>query len=255
MVARGPWLLFTDADTKHAPNSVASGLQEARESSADLLSYSPKQEVGSLAERALMPVIFAELALTYPPKQVSDPNSPVAAANGQYLLIRREVYDAIGGHAAVATAILEDVELAKRTKQAGYALRFRMSDLVTTRMYRSFGEMWEGWTKNLALLFPNVRGLAVKRAIEFLVIVAAAAFAIVSALQNEKLASLIAAAVTLQWLYLFWKRIDLAHFDRLSTALSLLGLPLFAVLLWNSGISHKRGLVRWKGREYAVPGS
>jgi glycosyltransferase involved in cell wall biosynthesis len=254
-VARGQWLLFTDADTKHAPNSVASGLQEAKETSADLLSYSPKQEVASLAERALMPVIFAELAITYPPKEVSDANYPAAAANGQYLLIRREVYDSIGGHAAVATAILEDVELAKRAKQAGHALRFRMSDVVTTRMYRSFGEMWEGWTKNLALLFPGARGLAVKRAIEFLVILVAAVFAVVSALQDEKVASLIAAAVTVQWLYLFWKRISLAHFDRLSTTLSLFGLPLFAVLLWSSGISHKRGLVRWKGREYVVPSS
>ena len=111
-----------------------------------------------------MPVIFAELATTYPPKEVCDPNSPVAAANGQYLLIRREVYDAIGGHAAVATAILEDVELAKRAKQAGHKLHFRLSDVVSTRMYRSFGEMWEGWTKNLALLFPNPRRLAVRRA-------------------------------------------------------------------------------------------
>jgi glycosyltransferase involved in cell wall biosynthesis len=251
-VAHGQWLLFTDADTKHASNSIASGLQEARESSADLLSYSPKQEAGSLAERALMPVIFGELAATYPPKDVCDPNSPVAAANGQYLLIRREVYDAIGGHAAVATAILEDVELAKRSKQAGYKLWFRYSEVVSTRMYRSFGEMWEGWTKNLALLFPNARGMAWRRAIEFVVIVVAAAFTIVAALQDEKLAAVIAAAVTVQWLYLFWKRARLAHFDWLSNAVSLIGLPLFAVLLWNSDISHKRGLVRWKGREYSV---
>src|SRR5262249_51878462 len=100
--AQGHWFLFTDADTKHASNSIASGLQEAKDKAADLLSYSPKQEVVSLAERALMPVIFGELATTYPPKEVCDPSSPIAAANGQYLLVRREVYDAIGGHAAVA---------------------------------------------------------------------------------------------------------------------------------------------------------
>jgi glycosyltransferase involved in cell wall biosynthesis len=252
-VAQGQWLLFTDADTKHAPNSISSGLQEANENTADLLSYSPKQEVVSLAERALMPVILGELATTYPPKEVCDPSSPTAAANGQYLLIRREVYDAIGGHAAVATAILEDVELAKRAKRAGHKLCFHYSDVVTTRMYRSFGEMWEGWTKNLALLFPNARGLAVRRAIEFAFIVVAAVFAIVAAVQDEKVAFVIAAAVTVQWLYLFWKRIRLAHFDWLSSALSLFGLPLFALLLWNSDISHKGGLVRWKGREYSVP--
>src|SRR5271165_2313254 len=251
-VARGQWLLFTDADTKHRTDSIASGLQEAKECAADLLSYSPKQEVHSLAERALMPLIFAELATTYPPKDVCDPNSPVAAANGQYLLIRREVYDAIGGHAAVATAFLEDLELAKRAKQTGHTLRFRMSDVVTTRMYRGFGEMWAGWTRSLALLFPNARGLAIRRATEFAVIVAAAAFAIVAALQDEKLALVVAAVVTVQWLYLFWKRIRLAHFDWVSNAVSLFGLPLFALLLWNSDISHKRGLVRWKGREYSL---
>src|SRR5271167_2612387 len=251
-MAQGQWLLFTDADTKHAPNSIATGLQEAKESAADLLSYSPKQEVGGLAERALLPVIFGELATTYPPKEVSDPNSLVVAANGQYLLIQRGVYDAIGGHAAIATTILEDVELAKRAKQAGYKLHFHMSDVVSTRMYRSFGDMWEGWTKNLALLFPNARGLAIRRATEFLVIVVAAAFAIVAALQDEKLALVVAAVVTAQWLYLFLKRVRLAHFDWLSNVLSLFGLPLFAILLWNSDISHKRGSVCWKGREYLL---
>jgi len=251
-IAQGQWLLFTDADTKHAPNSMASGLQEAKESSADLLSYSPKQEVGSLAERALLPVIFGELATAYPPKEVCDPSSPLAAANGQYLLIRREVYDAIDGHAAVATTILEDVELAKRAKQAGHKLQFGMSDVVTTRMYRSFGEMWEGWTKNLALLFPNPTRLALRCVIEFAVIVAAAIFAVVAGLSGDMVACAIGTAVFAVWFYFFWKRIQLAHFDWLSNILSLFGLPLFAVLLWNSGISHRRGLVRWKGRDYSV---
>jgi glycosyltransferase involved in cell wall biosynthesis len=251
-IAQGQWLLFTDADTKHTPSSIATGLQEAQASSADLLSYSPKQEVGTLAERVLMPLIFAELATKYPPKEVSDPNFPVAAANGQYLLIRREAYDAIGGHAAVATAILEDVELAKRAKQAGCNLCFHFSDVVSARMYRSFGEMWEGWTKNLALLFPNARRLAWRCVIEFAVIVAAAIFAIIAGLQGETVAAVIGGAVSLFWFYLFWKRVQTAHFDPLSDVLSLFGLPLFALLLWNSDISHKRGSVRWKGREYSV---
>ena len=135
-----------------------------------MLSYSPKQEVHSFAERALMPVIFAELATTYRPREVSDPDSLVAAANGQYLLIRRDAYDAVGGHAAVAQVILEDVELARRVKRARYKLQFRLSDAVSTRMYRNLAQMWEGWTKNLALLFPNARGLALRRAVEFLLI-------------------------------------------------------------------------------------
>src|SRR5271165_1076906 len=121
-IAKGKWLLFTDADTRHAANSIEQGWREAEANGAAMLSYSPKQQVNGFAERALMPVIFAELATTYRPKDVSDPSSAAAAANGQYLLIRRDVYETIGGHAAVATAILEDVALAKRAKQAGYRL-------------------------------------------------------------------------------------------------------------------------------------
>jgi glycosyltransferase involved in cell wall biosynthesis len=253
-IAEGKWLLFTDADTRHAADSVARGLQEANEWSADLLSYSPKQEVHGFAERALMPVIFAELAMMYPPKEVCDPNSPVAAANGQYLLVRRGVYDAAGGHAAVALAILEDVELAKQVKQAGYRLRFHLSDVVSARMYRSFPQMWEGWTKNLALLFPNPRGLALRRSVEFAMIVVGAGWAIASFAQGEKLSGALAAVVTLDFVYLFWKRIWRAHFDRLSNVLAVFGLPLFAILLLNSHISHKRASVRWKGREYSGPG-
>jgi glycosyltransferase involved in cell wall biosynthesis len=250
-VAKGKWLLFTDADTRHSPDSIARGLQEAQEASADMLSYSPKQEVRGFAERALMPVIFAELATTYPPKDVCDPKSPMAAANGQYLLLRREAYDAVGGHAAVATTLLEDVELAKRLKQAGFALRFGMSDAVSTRMYRSFPQMWEGWSKNLALLFPNPRRLAIWRALEFAAIVAMLTFSMVSLAKGDMITFFVAAAVTVQWLYLFGRRIARAHFDGLSNALAFFGLPLFAVLLLNSSISHKKGTVRWKGRQYS----
>lgn len=251
-IAKGKWLLFTDADTKHTRDSAATGLQEALESDAGLLSYSPKQEVRGFAQRALMPVIFAELAVTYRPKDVCDPKSPVAAANGQYLLIRREVYDAICGHAAVAGAILEDVELAKRVKQAGYKLRFRTADVVSTRMYRSFVQMWEGWTKNLALLFPHPRRLALRSLLQFGAIVACVGAAVWNATSGEVENATIATALAIALLGLFLNRIRRAHFDWLSNSVAILGLPLFAILLLNSDISHKRGLVRWKGREYGA---
>src|SRR5579863_220078 len=115
---------------------------------------------------AVLPVVFAELARQYPPSKVSDPKSPEAAANGQYILIRREVYDAVGGHAAIAGEILEDVALARRVKAAGRRIRFRYAaDAVRTRMYRNFRQLREGWTKNLALLFPRPGWLAVKTAV------------------------------------------------------------------------------------------
>jgi glycosyltransferase involved in cell wall biosynthesis len=248
--AKGKWLLFTDADTKHAANSIASGLDEAKSHEAGLLSYSPRQEVHSFAERALMPVIFAELAATYRPKEVCDPKSSAAAANGQYLLIRRSVYDAVGGHAAVSKAILEDVELAKRVKQSGERLQFRVSDVVSTRMYRTFSQMWEGWTKNLALLFSHPRRLALQRLSEFALTVGGMILVIWRLTTGKKIEAAIGAAVVILLAAFLLRRIRRAHFDWLSNSLAVFGLPLFALLLFNSGISHNRGRVKWKGREY-----
>jgi glycosyltransferase involved in cell wall biosynthesis len=250
--AKGKWLLFTDADTRHTCTSIAAGLREAEQQGAALLSYSPKQEVHSFAERALMPLIFAELAVTYRPKEVSDPNSPAAAANGQYLLIRRDAYDAVGGHAAVAKAILEDVELARNVKRGGYRLQFRLSDVVSTRMYRSFPQMWEGWTKNLALLFPNARGLALRRSLEFLLI-AASVIAFASALiERDRPVVLVNGVIAFGLLVFFYQRIRRAHFDWLSNVCAPFGLPLFVILLLRSYICHKRGSVQWKGRSLAT---
>jgi glycosyltransferase involved in cell wall biosynthesis len=249
--AKGKWLLFTDADTRHAVNSIEQGCREAESNHAALLSYSPQQEVHGFWERALMPVIFAELAKTYRPKEVSDPTSPAAAANGQYLLIRRDVYDAVGGHAAVAHAILEDVELAKLVKRAGYRLQFHVSDAVSTRMYRTWGQMWEGWTKNLALLFPRPVWLACKRAIEFVLILLCGVATVVSGVDNDWIGVAINGLLVAVLLF-FFRRIRRAHFDWMSNSVAIFGLPLFAILLLNSYISHKGGKVRWKGRVYAT---
>src|SRR6202453_4630461 len=124
-IARGEWLLFTDADTIHLPGSLARALNEAQLHRASMLSYSPEQIVKGFWEKAVMPVIFAELAITFRPSQVSNPNSSAAAANGQYILITREAYDAVGGHAAIAGSLLEDVALARRVKRSGRKIFFR----------------------------------------------------------------------------------------------------------------------------------
>src|ERR1700757_1679926 len=166
--AHARWLLFTDADTVHFPGSLARAIAEAEQHGAALLSYSPKQEVHGLWEKAVMPVIFAELAATFRPSQVSDPASSAAAANGQYLLISRDAYDAVGGHAALATTLLEDVALARAVKASGRRIYFRYGgDAVSTRMYRSFSQLKEGWSKNLVLLFPDAGRLALWRFLEF----------------------------------------------------------------------------------------
>src|SRR5262249_46424420 len=184
--AEAKWLLFTDADTFHYPGSLAAAVAEAEDRVVDLLSYSPEQETGSLAELALMPVVFSDLARTYPPTRVNDPFDPTVAANGQYVLVKREVYEQLGGHRTVADKILEDVELARIFKESHHPIWFRQGvGLVRTRMYRSFRAMCEGWTKNLALLFRHPLRLAALRGVEFLAISGLAVTAIVAAVGKD----------------------------------------------------------------------
>ncbi len=250
--ARGEWLLFTDADTVHRPGSLARSLAEAKQHGAALLSYSPEQEVRGLGEKAVMPVIFAELAATYRPSQVSDPASPAAAANGQYLLISREAYDAVGGHAAVATNLLEDVALARVVKASGRKISFRFGgDAVSTRMYRSFSQLREGWTKNLVLLFPSPGRLAALRLTEFALITGSATVAIVEGGRGRVQPAAAGAVVAAVLAFFFLRRIRKAHFSWNANALALIGLPIFSYLLRRSRLSYRKGTVSWKGRIYS----
>jgi glycosyltransferase involved in cell wall biosynthesis len=248
-VARGEWLLFTDADTVHLPGSLANSLAEAKKKKVSMLSYSPEQEVHSFWENAVMPVIFAELASTYKPSDVSDPKSPAAAANGQYLLITREAYDTVGGHASVATDLLEDVALARRVKNTGRKIFFRFGgDAVRTRMYRTFSQLREGWTKNLALLFPAPQRLAILRLLEFLLISCSFAAAIFEIIQHRSRPAIAASVLCVVLFDIFIGRIKKAHFPFKANAVAIFGLPLFAYLLYRSQLFHKNGKVQWKGR-------
>ncbi len=250
--AKGRWLLFTDADTVHKPDSLARAVAEAESNHVDLLSYSPEQEVRGFWERAVMPVIFAELARKYPPSQISDFSKNLAAANGQYLLISRSAYDAVGGHAAVARSLLEDVALARAVRDASLRIRFRYGgDAVRTRMYRGFRQMREGWTKNLILLFPNALPLALLRLLEFLFVIVCLVIAIAiieSGDWRHAVIFFIPLVLTLM-------RIATAHFSWSSNVLAVFGLPVFSYLLLRSKLRHARGTVAWKGRTYpGTPG-
>jgi len=249
--AHGEWLLFTDADTIHLPGSLARSFAEAKRHDAALLSYSPAQDVHGFGQKAVMPVIFAELASTYSPSRVSDPRSSAAAANGQYILMSRKAYDAIGGHAAVGSSLLEDVALARLVKQSGRKVFFRYGpDAVRTRMYRSFTQLREGWSKNLALLFPTPARLAFLRLAEFALIVGSAALAMAYAVNGRRVASLAMVMPVIILYGLFLNRIRKAHFSWDADIVALLGLPIFSYLLLRSRALYRKGAVTWKGRTY-----
>jgi glycosyltransferase involved in cell wall biosynthesis len=247
-VAEGQWLLFTDADTVHRPASLAASVTEAGDRDAALLSYSPEQEVRTFWERAVMPVIFAELASTYRPAEVSDPQSAVAAANGQYMLVSREAYEAVGGHAAAGADLLEDVGLARAVKLSGRKIFFRYGgDRVRTRMYRNWAQLREGWTKNLARLFASPGRLAVRRLGEFVAIIVCGVGAVALGWTTGALV----AAGMFGVLYLrFLMRVRKARFNWGASLLALAGLPVFAYLLLCSKRAYESGSVTWKGRTY-----
>jgi glycosyltransferase involved in cell wall biosynthesis len=269
-VAQGEWLLFTDADTEHLEGSLAAALAEAEHYQADLLSYSPEQHLTGIRQQLIMPLIFGELAVRYSPRRVSDPALPEAAANGQYLLARAIAHQQIGGFASVATELLEDVALARRYKQKGYKIRFRLGrGLVRTRMYSSWEELCAGWTKNLALLFPDARQLARRRSTEFcLLLLSLALSAFWTVLVSVRdvnagfyphwipnLVGIFLWLFTLSKFALFYARVARAHSPYWPSLLSIFGLPLFAALLRRSARAHEEGSVNWRGRAYATAGA
>ena len=126
-------------------------LMDAVDHDAVLVSYSPEQEMETWWERALIPFVYCRLAAKFSFARVNDPTRPDAAANGQFLLVLRDAYDAVGGHAAVARRNTGRCG-AGAAGESGTATEFilrRPMGVVRTRMYRSFAAMWQGWTKNL----------------------------------------------------------------------------------------------------------
>ncbi|MHB1698751.1 MAG: glycosyltransferase family 2 protein [Acidobacteriaceae bacterium] len=254
--ARGQWLLFTDADTVHEPGDLLRALHEAEKAGAALLSYSPRQIVSGFWQRALMPLVFSELASVYPTKDVSDPAKTLAAANGQFLMVEREAYFAVDGHRGVAGSMLEDVALARRIKNGRGTggkrkIRFRYApEALSARMYRSFRAMVEGWTKNLALLFPRPLWLAAWRLLDLALLIGLplAAWGIPYLVLWQR------AALVLLWgrtLWRFYRRVAKSNFPAWDCALAVFGLPLFCGLLVSSWLRHRVWKqVGWKGRVY-----
>jgi glycosyltransferase involved in cell wall biosynthesis len=248
--SEGRWLLFTDADTLHEPGGLLRALYEAEEHSVALLSYSPRQIVRGFWQRALMPLVFSELASVYPMAQVNDPARPLAAANGQFLMVEREAYFALGGHWAVGRSVLEDVELADLVKSSGRGLRFRYApDALSTRMYFGLGDMVEGWTKNLALLFPHALTLAAWRLLDIALLLLP-----VLLIPLRYLIWWQQAVIWLLWartLLRFYRRVARSNFSAVDCAISACALPLFIWLLVRSWRKHRLShQVAWKGREY-----
>lgn len=244
------WLLFTDADVELEEGATKRALQIARETHAALVSFSPQQITEKWYEKALIPFVYCRLARRFSYAAVNDPKSAAAAANGQFLLIKREVYQAIGGHARFASDVLEDVALATAVKAAGHRLWFGPGKgIVRARMYRTFNAMAEGWTKNLYRLmggtrwkvfregesaFPWIPLVVILLGIKFPIAMFAGVLLLVVRQMNYG-----SELVRNQYPFVFIIYYIPAAF-------------LYAGVLAASYRSHARGKVQWKGREYST---
>jgi chlorobactene glucosyltransferase len=259
-IAHGDWYCFMDADTFANPGLLRSSYSTALQLQADMFSILTAQLLGGFWERAVLPLVFLGLSFGFPAERVNDPSRPDAISNGQFILIKRQVYEAIGGHTAVRERIDEDRALALLAKQAGY--RLVLADgrqVASTRMYTSLGEMWEGWTKNIylglqdklwLLSFGALLGLVVSFLLPVWLI--GGIFWLVSGAGAEALI-LCSEAIAL-WVLLIAKRL------RASRAFGIpdwyaftfpLGAFIFTAMMLASAVNVISGRgVTWKGRRY-----
>jgi chlorobactene glucosyltransferase len=218
------------------------------------------QELGSFWEKVVLPLVFTGLSFGFPARRVNDPEKPDAIANGQFILIKRAVYQAVGGHTAVRDRIDEDKALAEVVKGAGY--RLVLADgrqLARTRMYTSLAEMWEGWTKNIylglrdrlwLLTFGAAMGLIGALVLPLWLL---AGFLWLAASGGWS-AAVVAGEASLLWAYLLWQRARAASAFGISPLYAFtlpLGALVFTAMMFASAykVISGRG-VEWKGRRY-----
>lgn len=147
------WLCFVDADMRAAPAAIASAVAAASDRKLDLLTLAPRHELESFAERLMLPCGLYLLGFYQDLEKVQAPGSDAVVATGQFMLLRRTAYDAVGGHVPVRDAICEDVELALLLKRRGHRVLLMDGNLLlVTRMYTGWSTLWPGFAKNLIQL-------------------------------------------------------------------------------------------------------
>lgn len=258
--ARGPLLLFTDADTEHAPDLLPRAVSALLRDHVDLLSVAGLQEMRSFWERVLQPQVFWMLLVRYGgTDSVSQARrAEDVIANGQFMLMRRDAYEALGGHAAVRDKVAEDLALAQLFYRSERRVRLiRAEDQLSTHMYASLSELIAGWGKNVfaggidampggpvgRVLFPFVLPLAPLMALVPAVALSLTLLGITS--HGWLLWSSICVVASLLW----WGVIYRGFRQRIGYALLY---PLgSAVMLYIILRAIGRGRrVGWKGREY-----
>ena len=266
--AQGEWLCFIDADTVADPPLIGTAIETALSRRLDLVSLQPFQELGTFAERLILPTGFFLIAFTQDLRKTNDRALPDASVNGQFLLVRRSVYCAVGGHATVKDATAEDSALARAIKAAGHTIGvFGTEGLLHTRMYGDLRSLVEGAARQAATLLGGASALlSVALGALLLAIVPLALPALAACRLAGGGGAVVIAALALSVagsLALFGTHIGAARYFRIPFWYGLLfplGYAAGAGVLVFAAWQQSRGQTRWKGRVYcaaaqASPGS
>lgn len=258
--AHGELLLFTDADTEHASDLLPRAVNALVRDDAGLLTVAGHQETHGFWERLLQPQVFWMLLVRYGgTESVSRARrAEDVIANGQFLLVRRSAYDAVGGHASVRDKVAEDLALAQRFHRFGLGIRLvRGEQQLSTHMYASLSELIAGWGKNIyaggidAMPGGSVGRVAFPFVLPLLPLMTVApvitlAIALVGMLGFEWLVwSAISTAANLVWWALIYRGFRQRVWYGLAAPVGA------AMLLYIIARAVARGRrVGWKGREY-----
>jgi chlorobactene glucosyltransferase len=257
--ARGELLVFTDADTRHDDTLLGHAVGALQRRGADMVSVMPRQLMGTFWERLILPHIFTVLSMRYHDlERINRTRQPRdVIANGQFLLFRREAYEAIGGHEQLRDEVVEDQQLAQRLVASGRRIFIAHAhDVMDTRMYRSLGGIVEGWTKNLALGSKRAAPAWIAPAIPWLIVLFLAAAWVAPPVTLLLSLFLPVASPVVGWSVaataaglLFWL---VVHLWMRVPPLYAFGFPIgaamTAILFVRSALRGER--VEWKGRQY-----
>ena len=262
--AHGEWLCFIDADTFVTPDALVAVYAKAIETNADLFTIMTRQIMLTFWERTILPLVMLALSIGFSPRKVNDPKRKDAIANGQFIFIKRDVYEAVGGHVAIKGSIVEDKDMAVLVKGKGYKLVVADGrQVASTRMYTSLPEMWEGWTKNIYLGLRDDRGLLLLGVfgafLAFTVALLLPAWviwgAVLTVAGSGLEGSVILIEAVLLWGYLLFWRILASRGMGIPSWYALttpLGAGVFATMMITSAWNVLSGTgVTWKGRTYS----
>jgi chlorobactene glucosyltransferase len=252
------WLCFIDADMRADPLLMTSAVDAAAAGKLDLLTLAPRHELHTFAERLVIPCGLYLLGFCQDLAKVQAPDSHDVVATGQFMLVRREAYEDVGGHAAVSTAICEDLELARLLKRRGHRVLLQDASLMlSTRMYTGWQTLWPGIAKNLSHMLGGpartiaLALVAVATAWFALVLPAADIVACVNGAGGAACAAIVPAALGSAAI-IAMHIAGAAHF-RIPTWYGLLfpfSYTAAAMIAFDSVRSRLMRRVRWKGRVY-----